>query len=468
MTSKRGPSIRSKIRQQSVESVKQPKEVKLKPNIVASESGRDKYDCCVFLAHCPAHDQVMLSMQEGNHTPRLTFLPFMALQPNQSWKDSAQAGLCLLLANSDPAKFDALKKSLPYESFRCLQMLRLQLPAASKFVTRMIFYFKIKSSSSEANIKQTKRNSSKSSSFTCCQPIGSQLKWFPLKDIIEGKVKLPNGESAAFWGPELVEHCKLIQGKQSVRKVQILENSLEDVIQLAPREPPRTAEEELLHGLHLSSADVERMYDDYVDFCYPSYYLTATSFVHYLRKHGLEFGRGNRYSEQLFYAFNLTGSGRLSFQELIFGMALFDKSAANGPLRYKFIFRFYNATENQSGMLSSEQLKALLADMGPSYKEDSKLKTLMGGIGLQGFINAVEGGSIPADINSLVRSPTATFPSITRSIAIKNIAPNMKASPVGKNLGSVIIKRHHGKCVDDAFLNPYLSLLYYLISSFFH
>lgn len=440
MTSKRGPSVGSKMkaslsRQQSVESVKQPREVKLKPNIAADGSSREKYDSCVFLAHCPTHDQVLLSsFQEGNDAPGLTFLPFMALQPNQAWKDNAQAGFCLLLAHSDPAKFDALKKSRPYESFRCLQILRLQLPGASKFVTRAIFYFKIKSSSS----------------FTCCQPIGSQLKWFPLKGIIEGKVKLASGEHAAFWGPELVEHSKLITGKQTICKAKIVECSLEDAIQLAPREAPRNAEDELLHGLHLTSADVERMYEDYVDFCYPSYYLTVASFAHYLRKHGFECG--NRSSEQLFNAFNLTGNGRLSFKELILGMALYDKSAPNGPLRYNFIFGFYT-DHNQSGRLSSEQVKALLADMGQSYREDNNLKTLMEGLDLQAFISAIEAGKIPADINSLCRSTKDTFPSITRSIAIKNMMPNMKTSHGGKNLGNVIIKRHHGKNKDDSFAN---------------
>ena len=471
-------------RQCSVDSVKPPTEVKIKPSITVNDFGQtisshsnsggsggsgggsgtgqayDHHkhtDCIVFLVYCAAHEQVLLSVQQNDTPTALLYMPFLEVPLwNEAWSSTARYRCCQLLANNDVARFETLTNGKVFD-FRCLQLLRLQLPATSKFVTRATYYFEIKAGKSGGGGSGSP--GSASGSFACCQPIEPSMKWFPLQDIIEEKVKnLPDscGQNVGFWGPELVELCKLIKlGKN--RKTRLIEVSLEEITSqttirgggAAEQQPRGAAEEELLLGLRLSSADVERMYVDYVDFCSPSYYLTPASFGLYLHKLGFQ-EHGNR-TKQLFHAFNFTGSGRITFQELLIGMALYDPTAAppNGPPRLKFVFRFYNT--DQSGLLTVDQLKVMLAELSPAFqdKDGNKVKEVIDGLGpaefplsVGAFIKAVEGGKIPADVGAkLVHASKATFQSITRSIAIKNLAPNKKAL-AKRNIGNIIIKRH--------------------------
>ena len=170
-------------RQTSAELLKPKKEYKLMPEN-EDHNFSAKLDCCAFIVHCATHQTILLRRDDF----KSRWMPFCLLPHDQSWKDGALAGFCLTLAASDKSKFNVLKAAPPFESFKCMQVLRLQLPQTQKFTTRLVYYFKLDSTATN---------------FTCCQDIAPHLEWFSLDAILANKVP-------PMWGPELVEHCKRI------------------------------------------------------------------------------------------------------------------------------------------------------------------------------------------------------------------------------------------------------------------
>lgn len=148
---------------------------------------------------------------------------------------------------------------------------------------------------------------------------------------------------------------------------------------------------------------------------------------------------------RLFDAFNYTRSGHISFHELLLGLACIDPNSANGPARFKFIFRYYDT--HKTGRLEEAQLRALFKDMGATEQVEEKLQKLTevnGDLTLteDRFVVAIEAAHLPSTA-ALCRSSKAIFAQISRSIAIKSLS----SGSAGRNqlLGKVLIKHSQGK-----------------------
>lgn len=187
---------------------------------VLSSSGR--YDCHAFFVHCPTHNKVLITKRD-----RLRWLPFIEMPPNRSWKDGCMIGFCLVLSGSDKAKAKEMMRCPPYQSYKCLQLLRLQVPQTRSFLKRTIYYFKVKPSAGD---------------FRCCQSVSPNMEWYSLANVRVGRV--PH-----LWGPELVQCCSLI-GDDVPQK--ICEYSLDEAYMYVPRDPPRNLEEDMLKSLHIT------------------------------------------------------------------------------------------------------------------------------------------------------------------------------------------------------------------------
>lgn len=379
--------------------------LKLKPEgKVTTTTG--KFDCVCFLVHCAEHDRILVTRQEG-----AVWMPYSQLPPSNSWKYGAMFGFCLCLTASNKVKFNALKQRPPYLEMKRIQLLRVQLPQSMRFITRTVHYFKLNPNADN---------------FKCCQPIASHLEWFPLKEVATGVV-------AQLWGPELVEFARLLSSAHNQPqlniKLRISEFSLEDAYQYLPRDPPQNIEEQLLSSIRITGNDVERLYADFLEHCFPSLFQTENSFKYFLTKY--DFERNDIRLSRLFRAFNGAANGFLSFHELLLGVACMEPNSLQGEYRVRFIFRYYD--EDQSGGLCLEELRALVSDIGglPSQVE-VKLRQLIETVRTswinsrqevaeKDFVAAVlTENRLPGSV-TLCRAVKSIFAQIARSIAARSL-----------------------------------------------
>ena len=379
-------------------------------------STTNKYDCCALLIHCAQHNKLLLARQSQPtikstfHMPA-TWMPFSQMMPNRSWKHGAMWTLCVTLSGgvSSGEKFEMLRKKLPIQSYQCMQVARVQMPQSQKFLTRIIYYFKLNSGGPstmihDIDVADVKNCSCQQYPLTSEKDASShQLEWFPMDEIQAGNV-------ANLCAPELIQFARQIStfspqpstlpSSLSIKSngingvsVSVEEYTLEEMFKFVPRDPPRNLEEELLRSLHITEKDVERLYQDFMEHCFPYMYMSMDSFKYYMAKYECERDEGRLV--KLFSAFNLSGTSFLTFHELLLGLACIEPSSQHGEFRVKFIFRYYDI--DKSNTLSTDELRIMLFDMGtPLDQLDAKLVET---------INIVNGGnnnSGTATVNQLI------------------------------------------------------------------
>lgn len=332
---------------------------------------------------------------------------------DRSWHDGALAGSYIVLSGGKPELFLPLKECSPYCDVQCWQVLRHQMPQSLSFITRLVYYIKLDPAKASPR---------------CCQNT-SRIEWIPIKEILENKVKF-------IWGPEVGEFCRLIN-TSVVPKVS--EYSLEEALTYVPRDPPRNLEETVLKSIKITEKDVERLYADFLDHCFPSFYQSFDSFKYYTEKY--DFKEANETQlQRLFAAFNYTKTGYLSFHEFLIGMALMEPKCVHGELRARFIFRYYDI--NNDGLIGMDELIQLMTDINPtetqdvvakraaeSMQQDFKTKQVNGqtNVSLSQFCISV-GAHRFRGTSALCRAPKPIFPQISRAIANRTVKTGAKTS----------------------------------------
>lgn len=239
------------------------------------------------------------------------------------------------MSGADPDRFVELQEHPPPHVSKCMQVYRQQLVQTLRFITRLIYYFKI-----TPNDRR------------CCQEISRDLQWISLELIHNQQVR-------NVWGPELYEFCTNIPPTIEKINTKIVEYCLDSAFEFVPRDPPRNYQEELLKALKITQNDIERLYNDYLEHCFPSFYQTFESFRCYMTKHGFEIKQAS--FQKLFKAFNYNRNGYLSFHELLLGLACMEPNIPHGECRVMFVFRYYDS--HQEGFLTLENFELLLKDL---------------------------------------------------------------------------------------------------------
>ena len=328
-------------------------------------------------------------------------------------------------------EYQILKSSpYPFASVQLLEITRIQLPQTLAFLTRKVFYAKMKDSNQE-----------------CCaaNPTNS-ITWVPISDLAD--VQLDD-----IWGPELVQYSRLIASNFEDFHERIEEFSLDDVYLYSPRDPPRNAEETMLLQLNISEKTIEVLYQDFLDHCYPCFSMPLDSFKHYLSNYGLSIS--DERLKSLFLAFNYKKNGYISFHELLMGLVSLEPTAPHSETRIKFIFRFYDTGCKQH--LDMTDFSKLVTDIFPDLEEsDLKLKLdeyliAVGAdpneqenvlISFSNFANAIRTHAIRGT-SKLCRSSVPVFLQLTRAfIHRKKLVSNV----VGKewnDLKSIIVSRSY-------------------------
>ncbi|KAH9417130.1 uncharacterized protein LOC113789988 [Dermatophagoides pteronyssinus] len=296
------------------------------------------YDCYCFFVHCSQHDRVCI--MRSSSSPFI-WLPCVVAQSIQkhSWVKSAKENAAWIFANESNNRYEYFKRNPFYTDIRLIEILRLQLPQTNRFITRLAFYVHI-------DPEQT------SDRFSCCQAT-DRLDWLDLNIVRDGCVE-------NLWGPELVKYCPALNMTPQMMPQKIEEFSSSQVFHFVSKDgTPKNIEESWLKSVKITENDVERLYYEFLEHCYPSYYMTSDSFRQCLFRLGLDLPDLNM--DRLFIAFNYMKNGFLSFHELLLGLVALEQDTPHDEVRIKFVFRYYDT--KQYGVLYEEDMKRMLRDL---------------------------------------------------------------------------------------------------------
>lgn len=267
-------------------------------------------DNCCFLLLCPLHQRIMLRK-------RFVFFPYVPLNPTKTWHESSLEGaLTLLTGNLKINSLKLMKEDIPFRRFICMHILRYQLPQSQRLITRLIYL---------AEINPDYPN------IVCCGNNNVRYEWFTIQDAINQRIN-------KVWGPEVSFFSNVAISEPNIDTNTIIEYSINDAFKYVPSDSPRTIEEFLLISAHVTINDIERLYGDFIEHCYPSFFLTRHSFENYLVKHQIELS--GKTIHRYYSAFRLRGKQYMHFHELLLGLAAIDYRTPNdNEYRMKLVFR---------------------------------------------------------------------------------------------------------------------------------
>ena len=214
----------------------------------------------------------------------------------------------------------------------------------------------------------------------------------------------------------------------------------------------------MLKSIHITEKDVERLYADFIEHCFPSFYMCHDSFKFYMSKYGFE--KSDTRMGYLFRSFNYNKNGCLSFHELLTGLATIEPCTIHGESRVRFIFRYYDV--DCSSTLSVDEFKKLTMDLLSSTNPNAvsnpqvlqqKVVEGMRAIGtqmingteqitMQDFILAI-GSHRFRGTSSLCRSNRPIFTQISRTLAARTLKKLGQAAR--QNMGAIVRPAPIGK-----------------------
>lgn len=129
---------------------KQPSEdVSYVPRLLAEgpiPEGQSTYDCILFLMLCEEHNRIAICNVEQT---KVVWLPFVAIQPANSWEEAAEDGLRRLLTirpeeniYNEQAKSSKAETDLPKYKMTNIHFFRIQQPSG-KFKVRITQFVRI-------------------------------------------------------------------------------------------------------------------------------------------------------------------------------------------------------------------------------------------------------------------------------------------------------------------------------------
>lgn len=269
-------------------------------------------DCCVLILHCDAHNQIALyNTVNSDSQQTYRWFPYLHILPKSTWHHILMSTIFLILGQN-------VKKNY-FTVMSCLNLFRLQLPRTQHFITRMIYYVRLNSKLIDPCLANTNKDKQ------------INVEWVPVPDILKNQV-------TNLWGPEVNHYVQIIDKRLPIKQ-SIVEYSVKEAFSVFPiREAPQNREEEMLLESKVSEKDVERFYDDYIDHCFPCFFMNFSSFKAYMTRHNIE---TNEHKLGLYFnAFRFLEKPYMSFHELLIGLVAIDRETVHCETRLKIIFRF--------------------------------------------------------------------------------------------------------------------------------
>ncbi|KAH7644253.1 serine/threonine protein phosphatase-like protein [Dermatophagoides farinae] len=405
-----------------------------------------------FIIICQQHGGGAAGNIGGHIMLRRTnvFFPCLPLNPLKTWSESSiEAALSLLLPSNiynDHERLMEFVNDIPFRRFVCMDIFRIQLPHTQNFITRLIYLVELDPTNKNIVCGCLSQPQSIISS--------NNYRWYPINDAISRKIK-------KIWGPEVSFYTNIaieaLNSNQPFVDSTATEYSLSDAFKYVPRESPITMEEQMLGQTNITVNDIERLYADFIEHCFPSFFFTKFSFDMYMKKHQIESNPSiiSRY----YLAFRFREKQYMQFHELLLGLAAIDHRSPHEEFRIRFIFRFYD--HNQDRYLNYQEFERLIHDLemitateikSPSSSlsmNQTQIRLLMKKIGtvivnqeeminFDSFRHAIQ-KCLLLGTNQLCRSSVSPFGQITRSLATRKLCTTVS----NKNLYNICLNRRY-------------------------
>ena len=311
--------------------------------LTMEEMAKNRIHCAAYYIYCPTHRRVAMTKPSMKQA---LWMPFIPIPPCHSWNESGLAGLLIILSSANMDTFIALKNCLPYSIMQLVEVIDIQLPQTLDQITRLQWYV------------QLDENALNKSHFKCCQSTDT-LEWIDEKEFMNSS----NTKWDKLWGLEPLRLYNLLNLiiKKNIRPIGSIfeELNVDNAFRYVPRKTPANNEEQLLASTNMTLKDIERLYLNYLDHCFPCTAMTLHSFKVYMNNIRVPYNDPRLNS--FFRAFDSKNNGSISFPEFLIGLACIDDKSHHNETRAKFILRYYDA--HNCGYLSVDDFRQLLTDM---------------------------------------------------------------------------------------------------------
>lgn len=309
------------------------------------------YHCAVYLIHCAEHGKVAFTKPSAQQA---MWLPFAPIPPNQAWEETGLTCLLIILSGANTELFASFKSKPPFAEFSLLEVFDVQLPHTMDIITRLTWYV------------QLDPERAKNEHFQCCQNT-EKLLWVDIKDITDQNLAVLE----FLWDNQPIDKTAVFKQCYELKTPIVTsfeEYNLEMAFHNLPRTPPADDEQQLLISANLTEKDVERLYGDFLEHCYPCTTMAQHSFNVYMTKYGLKHTDDRLCA--FFRAFSINNDGVISFPELLIGLACIDSKSMHNETRAKFVLRYYDVYHR--GYLTEDDIRLMIQDIqGEGVSEDT-------------------------------------------------------------------------------------------------
>ncbi|OTF72358.1 hypothetical protein BLA29_010875, partial [Euroglyphus maynei] len=146
--------------------------------------------------------------------------------------------------------------------------------------------------------------------------------------------------------------------------------------------------------------DIRKIYSDFLEHCFPSFYMTYWSFCSYMNDYFQECDT----LLQLFQAFNSNRCGYLTFQEFFTGIVSIEPHCPNTMLRLRFIFRYYDVERRDQ--LDHNDMQRIFRDLNLNEQTlNTLMATIRFPINFEQFVQLVSKDMIRTELLCRASSP---------------------------------------------------------------
>lgn len=305
--------------------------------------GRDLSNMVCGFVWCPKHKKVLLSPLGD---PKGLFFPSAPVKFGQAWYEAVVNCLKDALTVEKPTA--GKKPYLSFSSPRLCHDLLLQVPVYLEFVERKIY--------------STELTHDQKHAVDCCQD-STRGQWLTVDEIRNKR---------EVWGPEPLIFASAQAETGSTQRIEIgVEYTVKDVLRFAPKDPPRTYQEEMVKSGGFTETDIFRLFGEHLQHTFPSQYMSMQAFEIYLKRIGFveAISPQEPNIQALFRAFAFNEQPFLSFLELLLGFCAMENNTPHGghtgELRSSYIFRYYCSDK----AMTAEDTKTLATHIIRGRKE---------------------------------------------------------------------------------------------------
>ena len=276
-----------------------------------SPEGQPFYDTISFLIFCPKHRNIAVCQTFYTNQKWVVWLPFIYHHKEISVDLAIEDGLCLILSDYDSVILQKYKKELPFDT-NIYYKYEVYLPNTTKPVKQISCWARLHSDNP---------------GFECCRNT-SRIHWFNEDDEEECKTI-----QEQYWGPEVRECCLRMKANLSI--IETAHYSYQGpALNLATgyyhNGKVVTREDRILKASGITRKQIDLLYIDFKDHCFPMFSMTFSSFVEYLSKYGIH--ENTERMRRLFNTFLSMKSSdpyitwnKLTFENILLGLAFMDK-----------------------------------------------------------------------------------------------------------------------------------------------